>query len=92
LFCGSDWAESHRDVVIICAALPDLTLPTLVVVGRYDVICGVRWADELHDLIPNSRLLILERSGHLGHVEEPTEFANGILEFVESVSTAQSTG
>lgn len=78
------------DVIDDRAALPELTVPTLVIVGRYDVICGVRWAEQLHHLIPNSRLLILERSGHLGHVEEPTEFASGVLEFVESVPAAQS--
>jgi proline iminopeptidase len=76
------------DIIDDRAALLELTVPTLVIVGRYDVICGVRWAEELHHLIPKSRLLILERSGHLGHVEEPTEFASGIIEFVESVSTA----
>jgi proline iminopeptidase len=49
-------------------ALPTLRIPTLVVVGRFDVICGVRWAEELHDLIPGSRLLILEDSAHFGHL------------------------
>jgi pimeloyl-ACP methyl ester carboxylesterase len=80
------------DIIDDRAALPMLTVPTLVIVGRYDVICGVRWAEELHDLIPHSRLLILERSGHLGHVEEPTEFTRGVLEFAESVSSVPSTG
>jgi proline iminopeptidase len=68
------------------AALPSLTVPTLVVVGRYDVVCGVRWADELHTLIPQSRMEILENSGHFGHLEEPDAFAVAIRYFVAATS------
>jgi len=34
---------------------PTLKVPTLVVVGRFDVICGVRWGEELTDYQPNVR-------------------------------------
>ncbi|WP_446040380.1 alpha/beta fold hydrolase [Streptomyces sp. SID1121] len=64
------------------AALGSLTVPALVVVGRHDVICGVRWAEELHRLIPGSDLLILEDSGHFGHLEEPAAFARAVTRFV----------
>jgi proline iminopeptidase len=46
------------------------------------VICGVRWAEELHDLIPGSRLLILEDSAHFGHLEEAELFAESVAAFV----------
>jgi pimeloyl-ACP methyl ester carboxylesterase len=68
------------------ATLPGLDLPTLVVVGRHDVICGPRWAQELHTLIPGSHLVVLEDSGHLGHVEEPEAFADAVRGFVASAS------
>jgi proline iminopeptidase len=55
-------------------ALPSLTVPTLVIVGHYDLICGERWARELNDLLPHSQLAVLEDSAHMGHVEEPEEF------------------
>ncbi|MFD1935573.1 MULTISPECIES: alpha/beta fold hydrolase [Nonomuraea] len=64
------------------ATLKNLTIPALVIVGRHDVICGVRWARELDDLLPASDLLILENSGHLGHVEEPELFASAVRQFV----------
>ena len=64
------------------AALPTLRVPALVVAGRFDVICGVRWGKELNSLIPDSRLLILENSGHLGHLEEPELFAEAVTAFV----------
>ncbi|WP_193783242.1 alpha/beta hydrolase [Streptomyces sp. E5N91] len=70
------------DVVDDRAALKNLAVPALVIVGRHDVICGPRWGLELDDLIPDSRLLILENSGHLGHVEEPDLFADSVRRFV----------
>ncbi|MFD5574775.1 alpha/beta fold hydrolase [Streptomyces cadmiisoli] len=64
------------------ADLGSLTVPTLVVVGRHDVICGVRWAEELHRRIPGSQLLVLEQSGHFGHIEEPEAFSRAVTDFV----------
>ncbi|QIQ06257.1 alpha/beta fold hydrolase [Streptomyces liangshanensis] len=72
------------DVIDDRAALPAVTVPTLVIVGRYDVICGPRWARELHALIPGSRLVVLEDSGHLGHLEEPEAFADAVRTFARS--------
>lgn len=77
-------ADLVPDVIDDRAALPSLSVPTLVIVGRHDVICGLRWAEELHTLIPHSRLEILEHSGHLGHVEESEAFAQAVTDFVEA--------
>jgi pimeloyl-ACP methyl ester carboxylesterase len=62
--------------------LPGLAVPTLVIAGSYDIRSGVRWARELHSLVPCARLLILPCSGHFGHVEEPERFAEGVIGFV----------
>ncbi|GAA2419130.1 alpha/beta hydrolase [Nonomuraea africana] len=77
------------DTVDDRAALKDLRVPALVIVGRHDVICGVRWGLELAELIPDSRLLILENSGHLGHVEEPELFADAVRRFVAETAVPQ---
>ncbi|MFE5141345.1 alpha/beta fold hydrolase [Streptomyces fagopyri] len=74
------------DVIDDRADLGSLTVPALVVVGRHDVICGVRWAEELHRLIPGSELLILENSGHFGHLEEPEDFARAVTRFVTAAA------
>ncbi|MEU4533609.1 alpha/beta hydrolase [Streptosporangium sp. NPDC023825] len=74
------------DVIDDRELLGAITTPTLVIVGRYDVICGVRWAHELDKLIPGSELLILEDSGHFGHLEEPEEFARAIAAFAASTA------
>ncbi|WEP00799.1 alpha/beta hydrolase (plasmid) [Streptomyces sp. FXJ1.172] len=77
------------DVIDDRAELKGLTVPALVVVGWHDVICGMRWGLELDELIPDSRLLVLENSGHLGHMEEPELFADGVRGFVFETSTPQ---
>ncbi|GAB2508275.1 alpha/beta hydrolase [Nocardia heshunensis] len=76
-------ALGSPDLIDDRTALPKLTVPALIIVGRFDIICGPRWADELHTLIPNSPLLILENSGHLGHLEEPDQFATAVRTFTE---------
>ncbi|MFE7750236.1 alpha/beta fold hydrolase [Streptomyces sp. NPDC057428] len=68
------------------AALRELAVPALVVVGRHDVICGPRWGEELHKLIPGSRLRVLENSGHMGHIEEPELFAGTVRDFVSETA------
>ncbi|MBF6341187.1 alpha/beta hydrolase [Nocardia abscessus] len=77
-------ADLTPDLIDDRADLPNSTVPTLVVVGRHDVICGPRWGRELHELIPDSRLVILEHSGHMGHLEEPERFVTAVREFVFS--------
>ncbi|MCW8383692.1 alpha/beta fold hydrolase [Streptomyces justiciae] len=70
------------DVIDDRAALKELEPPALVIGGRHDVICGPRWAYELDELIPDSQLLMLENSGHMGHLEEPETFAAAVRDFV----------
>ncbi|MET7572374.1 alpha/beta hydrolase [Streptomyces sp. NPDC005492] len=71
------------DVIDDRADLGSLSVPALVLVGRHDFICGVRWAEELHRLIPGSELVILENSGHFGHLEEPEAFVSAVTAFVD---------
>jgi len=81
-------ADLAPDIIDDRELLPSIAIPTLVIVGRHDVICGVRWAHDLNKLIAGSQLLILENSGHLGHVEEPDQFDQGITAFVASTLRA----
>ncbi|GGJ38696.1 alpha/beta fold hydrolase [Streptomyces brasiliensis] len=66
--------------------LSAVTAPTLVLVGEDDFICGPRWARMIHEGIPGSRLVVLDRTGHLGHLEHPEEFAMAVVEFLASAS------
>ncbi|MEU0040700.1 alpha/beta hydrolase [Streptomyces sp. NPDC006333] len=63
-------------------ALGKVGIPTQILVGRYDWICPVRWAEEMHEGIPGSRLTVFESSGHFVHLEEPEAFVRTVTEFL----------
>ena len=62
--------------------LPAITAPTLVLVGDDDFICGPRWARMIHAEIPGARLVVLDKTGHLGHLERPEEFTTAVVDFL----------
>jgi proline iminopeptidase len=82
------WADPQRgeepEPFDVRSRLGEITAPVLIVVGRHDFICGVRWARMLHEGISGSRLVVLEGSGHMGHIEQPGEFYRAVGEFLGS--------
>jgi pimeloyl-ACP methyl ester carboxylesterase len=52
-------------------ALSRITVPTLVLVGAEDRLCPVARHEELHALIPGSRLEVVPDAGHLLPLEAP---------------------
>ncbi|MEU7935861.1 alpha/beta fold hydrolase [Microbispora bryophytorum] len=64
--------------------LPDFKVPALIISGVHDFFGGTRWARIAHESIAGSRLTVLENSGHMGHLEQPQEFARAIVEFVRA--------
>jgi proline iminopeptidase len=54
-------------------------------VGKRDFVTSEKFANVIHAGIPGSRLVILEHSGHMGHIEEPAAFAGGIRTFLKSL-------
>lgn len=57
-------------------------VPTLIVWGDHDGIIPVEHAYAAHELIPTSRLEILEGIGHFPHVEAPDVFCDVLLDFM----------
>jgi pimeloyl-ACP methyl ester carboxylesterase len=53
--------------------LPEIKCPTLVLCGREDSLTPLEVAKEIAGGIPNSRLVIIEKSGHLSPVEQPEQ-------------------
>ncbi|KAK6384578.1 hypothetical protein LTS17_002141 [Exophiala oligosperma] len=64
--------------------LKDITVPTLVTVGRHDYVTPLHFAEEIASGIPDSRLEIFEHSGHAPHSDEPQKFNRIILEFLKT--------
>lgn len=59
-----------------------LAVPTLVTSGRFDMNVAPIVSYRLSKLIPNARLQIFERSGHMPFHEQPDEFARVVEEFL----------
>jgi proline iminopeptidase len=62
--------------------LSRIAVPTLILAGRHDWICPVAFSEEVHRLIPGSRLVIFEESSHSIRVDEPEAMLRVIGEFV----------
>lgn len=65
-------------------ALAGLSVPALVVVGARDFICAPVLARMLHEALAGSRFVLLERSGHMAHLEQPEELVAAIEAFVRA--------
>ncbi|WP_174616248.1 alpha/beta fold hydrolase [Virgibacillus ihumii] len=52
-----------------------VTVPTLIMCGRYDVQCPVMYSEEMHQHIPRSTLVVFDRSNHYPFLEEEERFA-----------------
>jgi len=66
-------------------ATEKISAPTLLIWGRQDELVPLRYGERLNDHIPNSRLVILDDTGHLPQWEAPDEVARLVDAFVEGV-------
>ncbi len=62
--------------------LPEISCPTLVTVGRDDWITPVSCSETICELIPNSRVVVFEGSGHSPQIEEAELFQKVVREFL----------
>lgn len=72
--------------------LPGVTAPTLITVGRTDWITPVSCSETIAGLIPDSRLVIFERSGHSPQIEEAEAWTTTVRDFLAEAYPGISTG
>ncbi len=65
--------------------LPDLDIPVLLIAGRNDVMTPLYVMEEMHELIPNSRLEIIENAGHTLPIEAGAQLVSLVEEFIENL-------
>ncbi|WP_421846004.1 proline iminopeptidase-family hydrolase [Mycobacterium sp.] len=61
--------------------LPEITVPTLVVAGRYDE-CSPEHMHDMHQRINGSRFELFESTAHLPFIEEPERFDQVMRDFL----------
>ena len=62
--------------------LPMLGAPTLVLHGTLDPIVPLRWAEEVTDLLPDGRLIVVPKAAHAVNYNAPSELARHVREFI----------
>jgi pimeloyl-ACP methyl ester carboxylesterase len=68
-----------------------ITAPTLVLTGRQDRLVDIRVAPNVGRLIPDSRLLILDKVGHVAQMERPDLVARGVLGMLDEPAAAPAS-
>ena len=65
------------------ANLPNLTLPTLLLVGEVDSNAPPRVMEKMAGFIPGAQFQVLAGLGHLAHLEDPHRFNAALAAFLE---------
>jgi proline iminopeptidase len=66
--------------------LGEIKVPTLVLVGRLDVICPVEESEMISKGIPNSELVVFEKSAHNPATDEPEMFQEVLSGFLAKLN------
>jgi proline iminopeptidase len=61
--------------------LPTIKVPTLITAGDHDE-CAPALSEEMHRLIPGSKLVIFPQSGHMNFVDQPAVFNKTVTDFL----------
>ncbi len=77
---GQQYSESMARALV--SWLPEMDIPTLIIVGMDDFVCPPSSAQFLHGMIPNSKLIVIEKAGHFPWLEQPEQFFGGINHFL----------
>jgi 3-oxoadipate enol-lactonase len=80
------WLADQRDRVRA------IDVPTLIICGDQDKPTPPALSEELHAMIPNSRLEIIAGAGHLTNLEKPAEFNRLLDGFLAEVASAGRRG
>lgn len=65
-------------------AFDRLTMPVLVIAGKYDGAAGPAGERELARRLPNARYLEFDHSGHFVYLDEPDRFAREVTAFIRA--------
>lgn len=86
-YVGCCHAVSKIDLT---SRLKDIRCPTMVVVGKDDLVTPVAMAEEIHQAMPGSKLAVLPAAAHLSNLEQPDAFNQALAGFLQG--SAHSPG
>ena len=62
--------------------LHKITVPTLIIGAEYDATTPVRYQEEIHKRIKDSRFVVIKGAGHASMYEKPYEFSSIVLGYL----------
>lgn len=66
--------------------LDRLALPALVIVGEDDTVTPPDVAQDMQRRLPNARLAVIPKAGHLSNLEDPDAFTAELRSFLETLA------
>ena len=72
---NQDWGITER-------SMPQITIPTLVIWGKYDQYLDVSLAERFKKIMPNAEVVVLDKCGHSAHEECPDRVNKLISDFL----------
>lgn len=66
--------------------LAQIDVPTLIIHGADDQLVPVAEAEKMHEAIDDSRLVVIPDAGHLSNLEQPDDFADAVIDFLDSLA------
>jgi pimeloyl-ACP methyl ester carboxylesterase len=88
------WAAKRAAVAAALQLIPEdldqitrryneMRVPTLILWGRHDPVVPLALGERLAKELPNARLVVLEKCGHVPSEERPEEALRVVLQFLE---------
>ncbi|MHC4364157.1 MAG: proline iminopeptidase-family hydrolase [Planctomycetota bacterium] len=62
--------------------LKDITVPTLIIAGRFDRGCFPKYTLQFKKFMPQAEFVMFEKSGHFPFIEEPQKFHETLVNFL----------
>lgn len=72
-------------------SLPQIKVPALVIRGSLDTIVPQAWAEHVTDLLPQGKLVVIDKAAHDVNHNMPGELARTVLAFLEEQSPLLSS-
>ncbi len=76
-------AMKNRDDSL--ATLEQINVPSLIVIGKDDILTPLSHSQVMHDRIAGSRLEIVDSAGHMTPAEQPEKFSTLLKQFIDGL-------
>jgi 3-oxoadipate enol-lactonase len=70
----------------LTARLKEIRCPALVVVGKDDAGTPVAMAEDIHQALPGSELVVIPSAAHLSNLEQPEAFNRALGDFINKAN------